>query len=129
MDDDAIADKDFIENILRFFETHPDADGLGGRIIPKYIPEEPKWMSYYVSSLVGNFDYSDKVEEFKQGKYPLESNMIVKKKDFLEVGGFNTNLPVLLENFESVAKEKNFFTSCRIEGKKYIMILQFRYSM
>src|SRR3954470_20755761 len=75
MDDDAIADKNFIENILRFFETHPEADGLGGRIIPKYIPEEPKWMSYYVSSLVGNFDYSDHAEEFKQGKYPLESNM------------------------------------------------------
>src|SRR4051812_7813703 len=90
MDDDAIADKDFIENILRFFETHPHADGLGGKIIPKYIPNEPKWMSYYVSSLVGNFDYRDKVEEFKQGKYPLESNMIVKRKDFFEVEGFNT---------------------------------------
>src|SRR5436305_8021426 len=26
MDDDAIADKNFIESILRFFETHPEAE-------------------------------------------------------------------------------------------------------
>jgi len=118
MDDDAIADKDFIENILRFFETHPDADGLGGRIIPKYIPEEPKWMSYYVSSLVGNFDYSDKVEEFKQGKYPLESNMIVKKKDFLEVGGFNTNLPGVVGKLRIGGEGKEFFYKLQDRSKK-----------
>jgi len=118
MDDDAIADKDFIENILRFFETHPDADGLGGRIIPKYIPGEPKWMSYYVSSLVGNFDYSDKVEEFKQGKYPLESNMIVKKKDFLEVGGFNTNLPGVVGTLRIGGEGKEFFYKLQDRGKK-----------
>jgi glycosyltransferase involved in cell wall biosynthesis len=118
MDDDAVADKDFIKNIFRFFETHPDADGLGGRIIPKYIPEEPKWMSYYVSSLVGNFDYSNKAEEFKQGKYPLESNMIVKKKDFLEVGGFNTNLPGVVGKLRIGGEGKEFFYKLQDVGKK-----------
>jgi glycosyltransferase involved in cell wall biosynthesis len=118
MDDDAIADKDFIENILRFFETHSDADGLGGRIIPKFIPKEPKWMSYYVSSLVGNFDYSEKVEEFKLGKYPLESNMIVKKKDFLEVKGFNTNLPGVAGTLRIGGEGKDFFYKLQDRGKK-----------
>lgn len=118
MDDDAIAEKDFIKNILLFFETHSDADGLGGRIIPKYIPEEPKWMSYYVSSLVGNFDYSDKVEEFKPGKYPLESNMIVKKEDFIEVGGFNTNLPGVIGTLRIGGEGKEFFYKLQERNKK-----------
>ena len=71
MDDDAVAEKDYLQQIIHFFETHGDAAGLGGRIIPRYIPAEPHWMSHYVSSLVGNFDYSKELTPFKPGKYPL----------------------------------------------------------
>lgn len=93
MDDDAIAQNDFIEKIIRFFESHSGIAGLGGRIIAKYIPEVPKWMSHYVSSLVGNFNYAEKTTAFKNGKFPLESNTTVYKKDFDRVGGFTTALP------------------------------------
>src|SRR6476619_4464234 len=82
MDDDAEAEPYFLERIVTFFKTHSDVAGLGGRIIPKYIPEEPRWMSHYVSSLVGNFDYSKTIEVFKPGKFPLESNMTVLKSSF-----------------------------------------------
>lgn len=93
VDDDAIAAKDFIHNILSHIEKHPSIVGFGGRIIPRYIPSEPKWMSYYVSSMVGNFDYAPIAKPFENNKYPLESNMIVKKAVFDQVGGFNTELP------------------------------------
>ncbi len=109
MDDDAIADNDFIERILEFFKTHPAADGVGGRITPKFIPSEPKWMSYYVSSLIGNFDYSPELAEFKTGKFPLESNMVVYKKDFLEVGGFNTSLPGVTGTLRIGGEGKDLF--------------------
>src|SRR4051812_18060031 len=36
MDDDAVAEKEYLERILHFFSQHPDASALGGRIIPKY---------------------------------------------------------------------------------------------
>lgn len=109
MDDDAVADEDYLERIVTFFKEHPDADGLGGRIIPKYIPSEPGWMSHYVSSLVGNFHYSEKVEVFRPGKYPLESNMIVTKKDFDEVDGFNTLLPGVVGTLRIGGEGKDFF--------------------
>lgn len=118
MDDDAIAEKDYLQNILHFFETHPDANGLGGRIIPKYIPAEPKWMSYYVSSLVGNFDYSQEVEVFKPGKYPLESNMIVLKEDFTTIGGFNTELPGVKGTLRIGGEGKDFFLRLQALGRK-----------
>jgi len=117
MDDDAIADKDYLERIVNFFDTHNDAGGLGGRIIPKYIPVEPKWMSYYVSSLVGNFDYSDEVCVFKPGKYPLESNMIIRKEDFDKVNGFNIALPGVVGTLRIGGEGKDFFYKLQALGK------------
>ena len=93
MDDDAIVNSNYVENIIKHVETKPTVVGFGGRIIPKYIPAEPKWMSYYVSSLVGNFDYAPTACAFENGKYPLESNMIVRKDIYDSIGGFNTALP------------------------------------
>ncbi len=118
MDDDAVAEKDYLERIVSFFEQHPDASGLGGRIIPKYIPEEPKWMSHFVSSLVGNFDYSPHIAEFKPGKYPLESNMVVQKADFDAIGGFNTALPGVKGTLRIGGEGKDFFLRLQTLGKK-----------
>lgn len=118
MDDDAIANPDYLEKIVHFFETHTDAGGLGGKIIPKYIPEEPKWMSYYVASLVGNFDYATQIEVFKPGKYPLESNMIIKTIDFKTVNGFNEALPGVVGTLRIGGEGKEFFYKLQALGKK-----------
>ena len=117
MDDDAVADADYLERIVNFFEEHPDAGGLGGRIIPKYIPAEPKWMSHYVSSLVGHFHYSDTATVFQTGKYPLESNMIIRKKDFDAVGGFNNALPGVVGTLRIGGEGKDFFLKLQALGK------------
>jgi glycosyltransferase involved in cell wall biosynthesis len=118
MDDDAVAEKDYLERIVQFFATHPDAGGLGGRIIPRYIPSEPGWMSHYVSSLVGHFHYSDEVTVFKPGKYPLESNMIISKADFDAIGGFNTALPGVMGTLRIGGEGKDFFLRLQALGRK-----------
>lgn len=117
MDDDAIAETDYLERIIRFFDEHADAGGLGGRIIPKYIPEEPKWMSYYVSSLVGNFDYSKELSVFSANKYPLESNMIIRKEDFFAVNGFNVELPGVVGTLRIGGEGKDFFFKLKSIGR------------
>ena len=117
MDDDAVADADYLERVVNFFEEHPDAGGLGGRIIPKYIPAEPKWMSHYVSSLVGHFHYSDTTTVFQPGKYPLESNMIIRKKDFDAVGGFNNALPGVMGTLRIGGEGKDFFLKLQALGR------------
>ena len=118
MDDDSIAEEHYLERIVRFFEEYSDAGGLGGRIIPKYIPSEPKWMSYYVSSLVGNFDYSDKVEIFRPGKYPLESNMVVLTDDFRTINGFSTALPGVVGTLRIGGEGKDLFFKLQALGRK-----------
>ena len=109
MDDDAVATPNYVENILKHIQNKPDAVGFGGRIIPKYIPSEPKWMSYYVSSLVGNFDYAPIPCAFENGKYPLESNMIVKKSVYDKIGGFNVNLPGVVGTLRIGGEGKELF--------------------
>ena len=109
MDDDAVATTNYVENILKHIQNKPDAVGFGGRIIPKYIPSEPKWMSYYVSSLVGNFDYAPIACAFENGKYPLESNMIVKKSVYDQIGGFNVNLPGVVGTLRIGGEGKELF--------------------
>lgn len=117
MDDDAIAHPNYLSLIIDFFKTNPDAGGLGGRIIPKYIPSEPVWMSHFVSSLVGNFDYSKEITVFSPNKYPLESNMIIKRKDFNLVNGFNTALPGVKGTLRIGGEGKEFFLKLKALGK------------
>ena len=109
MDDDAVAKNDYIEKILVFFQEVPDAGGLGGRIIPRYVPAEPVWMSHYVSSLVGHFHYSNERSPFSGGKYPLESNMIIRTADFREIGGFSSALPGVVGNIRIGGEGKDLF--------------------
>ena len=109
MDDDAVATPNYVENILKHIQNKPDAVGFGGRIIPKYIPAEPTWMSYYVSSLVGNFDYAPNACAFENGKYPLESNMIVKKDVYDAIGGFNTQIPGVVGTLRIGGEGKELF--------------------
>ncbi len=109
MDDDAVATEHYVQNIIRHIQDQPFVVGFGGRIIPKYIPSEPKWMSHYVSSLVGNFDYAPIACVFENGKYPLESNMIVKKDVYEQIGGFNTSLPGVVGTLRIGGEGKELF--------------------
>jgi len=118
MDDDAIATPDYIQNIIRHTQSHPTVVGFGGKIIPKYIPEEPRWMSYYVSSLVGNFDYAPEACAFENGKYPIESNMILKKSAFELVGGFNEAIPGVVGTLRIGGEGKELFYKVIALGEK-----------
>jgi glucosyl-dolichyl phosphate glucuronosyltransferase len=109
IDDDAIAQPDFLKNIEIFYQANESIAGFGGRIIPLYIPEEPKWMSHYTSSLVGNFNYSNKAVEFNKNRYPLESNMIVTAQAFHQVNGFNIKLPGVVGTLRIGGEGKDFF--------------------
>jgi glycosyltransferase involved in cell wall biosynthesis len=117
MDDDALAYPDFLQKIIAFYRTHVNAGGLGGRIIPKYIPSEPRWMSRYVSSMVGNFDYSPETVEFAPLGYPLESNMVISKSDFDMAGGFNTSLPGVSGNYRIGGEGKALFYKLKAMGR------------
>ena len=122
MDDDAIAENDYLKNTWQFHSANPGIHGFGGRIIARYIPAEPEWMSHYVSALVGNFDYAPVVTEFKPNKYPLESNMVITKKAFDEIGGFNMALPGVKGNLRIGGEGKDLYLRLKEKGQKIFYV-------
>jgi len=94
VDDDAILSPDFVREMTTFFETHPDAAGAGGRVIPKYESgAEPVWMSKYLAGFVGRVEFGDEIRPFSEKmKYPAGCNMSYRKQLLLDIGGFNNEL-------------------------------------
>lgn len=95
IDDDAEAVPALLETILHFMQAHPQAVGVGGKIIPKYSEsEEPAWMNSYLNGFVGRLDYGEQPQLFRQPamKYPAGCNMTYTASVLKEVGGFNNQL-------------------------------------
>ncbi|MEA3443557.1 MAG: glycosyltransferase [Bacteroidota bacterium] len=93
IDDDAIAEPDYAENILRVTEEFPDYTGFGGKVSPIYPNKtEPVWMSKYIQGLVSKVDYGEKTGPFDNKKYPVGCNMIFRREVFDELGAFNVDL-------------------------------------
>ena len=44
LDDDAVASKNYLEEIVSFFDSHSEVSAIGGRIFPKYEQPKPVWM-------------------------------------------------------------------------------------
>ncbi len=94
VDDDVILPADYLRQMLEFFIQHPQAQGAGGKVIPKYESgTEPVWMNKYLNGFVGKVDYGDAIRKFeKPMKYPVGCNMAYKKNMLLQAGGFNEAL-------------------------------------
>jgi glucosyl-dolichyl phosphate glucuronosyltransferase len=88
MDDDAKANPGWIKAIIHFFETHPDASGVGGQHkafslvpIPDWFPKE------YGSRCLG-----EETRLLQKGEWISGTNMVFKKSALIEVGGFVTTI-------------------------------------
>lgn len=94
IDDDAEAVPAFIETVLNFMNSHPQAAGAGGRVLPKYSESpEPAWMSRYLAGFIGLVDHGEPPRVFEGNmKYPIGCNMTYRKSYLLQAGGFNNQL-------------------------------------
>ncbi len=117
MDDDAIAEKDYVKNIIKYFydPSYQKYDAAGGKVIPIYEKgKEPAWMSKYLQRLVSAVDEGNKVKEFTN-KYPVGCNMIFRKKVFETIGLFNTDLTLRSD-------DKYIFNQIKKHGKKVLYL-------
>ncbi|HBF87857.1 MAG TPA: hypothetical protein DDX39_04365 [Bacteroidales bacterium] len=111
IDDDAIAEPDYAENLLQAFQNNPKFDSLGGKVLPIYFAgKEPKWMSKYLEGFVSKVDYGDTTTAFVSTKYPVGCNMAFRKEVFEELGGFNVDLGIRND-------DKYMFLKLRRNGK------------
>lgn len=93
LDDDEIPAPDWTQVYLDFFDAHPEAAEAGGRMIPLYEYEPPKWLSKYTEVLLsGLMDKGDEMRPFRKGEYPFGGNIAFRRSTVEKYGMFSSQL-------------------------------------
>lgn len=117
MDDDAVAEPGYLEQLRLFFAQTPDAAACGGRIYPRFESKRPRWMSHFLVSLTSSINLGDSVKQFSNRQFPIGANMAVRKKMFEQYGAFNPDLGRKGNSMDG-AEEKDLFYRMMSGGEK-----------
>lgn len=116
LDDDSYIQKDYLANLQKQLESHPDADAFGGKIDPVFeTGETPKWLSKWNYSWVSAIDMGNKVCPFEGKAFPIGANMGIRKAMLSKIGVFNTELGRSKKNLMG-GEEKDLFERIRQQG-------------
>ena len=119
LDDDSFVKPDYLSNLKRQMETHPDAMAFGGKITPLFESgEEPKWLSKWTYSWVSAIDKGNEVVLFEGNSYPIGANMGFRRTCIEQCGNFNTELGRSKKNMMG-GEEKDFFN--RLKEKNLLI--------
>jgi glycosyltransferase involved in cell wall biosynthesis len=89
-DDDVRVGSDWISTILEVVAEHPDADVIGGRVLPDWPTAPPAWLTTRHWSPLALVDYGDEPVRVSSDR-PLclvGANLTVRRRAFDLVGGF-----------------------------------------
>lgn len=92
LDDDAMVDTDYIQNLSTQLTQHPEVGAFGGQIKPFFEESEPGWLSKWSMGFVSALDMGRKVVLFKPTQFPIGANMGISRRAIEQVGVFNTQL-------------------------------------
>jgi len=89
IDDDAIAEKNWIEELVKMYKM--GAIAAGGKLVPLWIAKKPRWLPEEFYWLIGatHLGFPEKITEVRN---TFGSNLSFRKDIFLELGGFNTKM-------------------------------------
>lgn len=89
IDDDSIADANWVKNILSFIQKHPKVEAFGGPYGRYSIDPLPSW----VPQNFGQMNWGEEAKILNTGKEWLTgTNMIFAKSSLKKIGGFNETL-------------------------------------
>lgn len=114
LDDDAIADPNYIAGLQKDFAKSPFGAG-GGEIRPKWESAKPRWMGKFLMPLVSVINLGRQQIEFPGNKYPIGANMFFKRSVLDDCGDFNTDLGRVGKNLMG-GEEKDIFARVKKAG-------------
>ena len=116
LDDDSYIQQNYLKNLQRQLNDHPEADAFGGKIDPIFESgETPIWLSKWNYSWVSAIDMGDKVCQFKGKAFPIGANMGIRKAMLEKTGAFNTQLGRSKKNLMG-GEEKDLFERIGQQG-------------
>ncbi len=92
IDDDAVAHDGYLKKMFEAFSTRADMYAAGGKIVPLYESNRPKWMNRFLEPLMSVIDLGTRVKIFPRNKFPIGANMIFRREVFEKTENFNTEL-------------------------------------
>ncbi len=93
IDDDEVINEEFAAAYVTLFEEHPQVASAGGKIIPKYESQRPRWMSHYTELPIANpLDLGEKICPFPAGRIPGGGNMAIRRSALERHGLFDVEL-------------------------------------
>jgi glycosyltransferase involved in cell wall biosynthesis len=90
IDDDAVADPDWIERLVEGYEEH-DAIAVGGRMVGEWLVGRPSFLPAEFNWLVG-ITYPGFAADGEEVRNTFESNLSFRRNAFLDLGGFDPDL-------------------------------------
>ncbi len=91
LDDDAVADGFWLENILKTFVAFPEAGAVGGKILPVWEEGRPSWVAEELLKYLSILDYGDRTI-FLGEKNLFGTNIAFNKVLLEQIGGFSLDL-------------------------------------
>ncbi len=90
LDDDALAQPDWLSEIHRAYQDEPEAGLVGGKIVVRAPNESPEWLEEQALVYWSHFDppVDDITWTENWWEFPWGANWTAKKKALLEIGGF-----------------------------------------
>ena len=87
LDDDAIAQRDWVEQLVTAYEK-TDAIAVGGRMVPEWVAGKPTHLPEEFYWLIGA-NYEKRLDPWSEVRNTLGSNISFRREVFEEVGGFD----------------------------------------
>lgn len=92
-DDDMIADKDLLVNIVKVFDLDYNIALVGGKVLPKWEFNPPEWLEKYFKN--GSLSLIEKSEKLIIASYDIgiySCHQAMLRKVLFECGGFNPDI-------------------------------------
>jgi glycosyltransferase involved in cell wall biosynthesis len=100
-DDDVSVARDWVSSIKRAFDEHPEVDFVGGKVLPEWKSEPPRWLTTDHWSPLAILDHGDVPFYVNANKpFPL-LNKSFRRKVFEQVGMFRPEMGRIKDNIGS----------------------------
>ncbi|HEX6716699.1 MAG TPA: glycosyltransferase [Pyrinomonadaceae bacterium] len=123
LDDDVVADKNWVQRIKTAFDRDPQLAFVGGRVLPLWDTEPPSWLNESHWAPLALLDYGHEQRTIA-GDAPLgllTANMGVRREVFDEVGRFSPALQRVKGSIGSMEDHEFLLRMCR-SGKSGIYL-------
>jgi GT2 family glycosyltransferase len=105
LDDDAVAEPDWLEMLVAGFERIEDLGALGGRVDPIWEVPAPAWLPRSMYGYLSVVDWGDEVIDIGEAQWLAGTNIALRVAPVRRIGGFRCHLGrrpgVLLGNEET----------------------------